>query len=89
MIAGVLDAEELTVAVKTLAGQINCKGTMPAGWVMPPLVRRAADMMVDGTQDPNATCNGISIGLGFDAKRTQLSATNAPMTPAPQNPCGG
>jgi hypothetical protein len=27
-------------------------------------IRQAFDILVDGTQDPNQTCNGISIGLG-------------------------
>jgi hypothetical protein len=35
-------------------------------------VVQASDILVDGTQDPNRTCDGISIGLGFEAVRVAL-----------------
>ena len=36
------------------------------------------DILLDGTQDPNRTCDGISIGLGFEATR---SARGTPVDP--------
>jgi hypothetical protein len=44
--------------------------------------------MKDGTQNPNATCDGISIGLGFEGSPVQLGAI-APLTPDAPNPCDG
>jgi hypothetical protein len=42
--------------------------------------------MKDGTQDPTATCDGISIGIGFDASVVQLGAIADPAPPA-TDPC--
>ena len=41
--------------------------------------------MQDGTQDPTKTCDGISIGLGFDAELVQLGPIAPPA--ATPNPC--
>jgi len=41
--------------------------------------------MSDGTQDPTQTCDGISIGLGFDGALVQVGAAVAPTSPP--NPC--
>jgi hypothetical protein len=49
-------------------------------------IRRASDVLADGSQDPAKTCDGISIGLGFDAR---LSGVGGVVTrPAPPMPCG-
>jgi hypothetical protein len=44
-----------------------------------------ADILLDGTQDPQQTCNGVSIGLGFEAHRAQLGPVDD--TPPPAPPC--
>jgi len=49
-------------------------------------IAEASDILQDGTQDPTQTCDGISIGLGFDALPVQLGPT-APPLPQPF-PCG-
>jgi hypothetical protein len=36
-------------------------------------VEGASDILADGTQDPGRTCDGISIGIGFDAAPAQIS----------------
>jgi len=36
-------------------------------------VNAAADILVDGTQDPSRTCDGISLGLGFTARPVKTS----------------
>lgn len=49
-------------------------------------VRQASDIMKDGTQDPNVECDGISVGLGFEATRIVVGS----VAPAPQptpDPC--
>jgi hypothetical protein len=42
--------------------------------------------MKDGTQDPAAFCNGISIGLGFEMKAVQLGGALNAQPPEP-DPC--
>lgn len=50
-------------------------------------IRAASDIMNDGTQTAGATCDGISVGLGFDAVEVKLGpAVN--QQPAEANPCG-
>ena len=39
-----------------------------------PELIQASDIMQDGTQDPTKTCDGISIGIGFEARVVQLGA---------------
>jgi len=36
-------------------------------------LRQAADSMANGTQNPNATCDGVSIGLGFELREAGLA----------------
>lgn len=50
-------------------------------------IAQTSDIMQDGTQDPTKTCDGISIGLGFEASVVQLG----PMVPAVTmpDPCAG
>lgn len=50
-------------------------------------IRQASDILADGTQDPGVTCNGISIGLGFEAEAATLGVVfDAPVPPDPCNP---
>jgi hypothetical protein len=48
-------------------------------------IEQASDILQDGTQDPNKTCDAISIGLGFDALPVQLGPAVPP--PPPYDPC--
>src|SRR5262249_28052402 len=47
---------------------------------------RASDILQDGTQDPARACDGISIGLGFEAVRAAIGPVGAPF-PTPPDPC--
>ncbi len=49
-------------------------------------MRQASDIMADGSQDPNATCNAISIGIGLDMSAAKLGSIAPPVTP-PVDPC--
>ncbi len=49
--------------------------------------RQASDIMKDGSQNPSMTCDGISIGLGFDASAVRIGSVAAPAPPQP-DPCG-
>jgi hypothetical protein len=49
-------------------------------------ILQAADIMDDGSYQPATTCNGISIGIGFDAD--QIGLPQVVGTPATAvNPC--
>jgi len=41
-------------------------------------VRQASDILIDGTQDPTVPCNGISIGLAFEAAEAQAAGIADP-----------
>lgn len=49
-------------------------------------VSQSADILADGSQDPTKPCDGISLGIGFDATRVQLGSI-APPTPPLPDPC--
>ena len=88
IIAGVLDTEEHINMLQQVAGSFDpalCSGTTFDS--IADQLRQASDIMKDGSQDPDATCDGISIGLGFDAIAAGIDGVAAPVPPAP-DPCG-
>jgi hypothetical protein len=80
VIAGVLSTDELVNSMKQFAGSIDpslCTGPTIDSIVTQ--LQQASDIMHDGTQDPTQVCDGISIGIGFNAELVQLGAvTTAP-----------
>ena len=81
-IGGVLQTDELVSAVKNIAGKVSsslCMGTALDGVLQQ--IRQASDIGADGTQDPAKTCDGISIGLGFETTTSKVGDM-APMQPA-------
>jgi hypothetical protein len=49
-------------------------------------IQQASDILTDGTQDPTKTCDGISIGLGFemvDAARGGVGPASATLMACP------
>jgi hypothetical protein len=86
-LAGVLDTSLLVAESRVLAGLLSpnlCSGATIDSIAAE--VAQASDILVDGTQDPTKPCTGISIGLGFEAKRVQLGPVAAPATDPPA-PC--
>ena len=87
-IAGVLDTEELVVQMKAIAGRISSSlcGSQFDGIAQQ--IRQASDIMVDLTNVAGVSCNGISIGLGFDAVlvANPTKIAKDPL-PVPPNPC--
>lgn len=84
-ISGILDTEEFVVAVSRYIRAwmpAYCSVGFPeyALWV-----RQASDILIDGTQDPEQVCNGISIGIGFTAKPVLLGGVGAGSYPATVN----
>lgn len=87
-IAGVLDTEELILQMKAMAGRISTTlcGSQFDGIAQQ--IRQASDIMVDLTNVAGVKCNGISIGLGFEAvllaNPTKIAKAPLPVLP---NPC--
>jgi len=87
VIAGVIPVEQLIAELKKIAGSFDeglCSGTTFDS--LADQIRQASDIMSDGTQDPNATCDAISIGLGFNAKPVLVGVVDTPADPQP-DPC--
>jgi hypothetical protein len=70
MIGGVLDTEEFVAEVKKVGFLLGLCGSPLFDSVLTQ-IRQASDIMNDGTQDVSKTCNGISIGLGFEMGAAQ------------------
>jgi hypothetical protein len=87
IIAGVLNTQQLTDQLRAVAGSFDpalCSG-LTIDSVVTQIVQ-ASDIMADGTQSSSQTCNGISIGIGFNAEVVQLGPVVAPPAQKP-NPC--
>lgn len=79
VIAGVLKTEDFISQLKKVVGAFDtslCSG--PTVDSILNRIRQASDIMADGTQNANATCDGISIGIGFDATKVQLGKVADP-----------
>jgi hypothetical protein len=87
-IAGVIDTGELITGLKQVAGRISASLCGSAFDGIAQQITQASDIMKDGTNNPGATCDGISIGLGFVGKKvanpTKIDNSDAA---APPDPC--
>ena len=87
IIAGVLNTDTLISELKKVAGAFDptlCMG--PTIDSITAQIAQASDIMHDGTQDPGKQCDGISIGIGFDAEVVKLGPI-APAAVMKPNPC--
>jgi len=88
VIAGVLNTDVLISELQKVAGSFDvsfCDPNNPTFMSLASEIAQASDILHDGTQDPTKTCDGISIGLGFDADVVQLGTIAAAATGS--NPC--
>jgi hypothetical protein len=86
-IAGILPTDVLTTELKKIAGAFDptlCKGPTIDSIISQ--IEQASDILKDGTQKTGVDCDGISIGLGFDAAIVQLGAI-APKAGPKEDPC--
>ena len=87
IIAGVIDAEQLVTNLQGVAG--NIESSLCEGSTFDQLKQQilgTADIMDNGTNAAGEQCNGISIGVGFDADEiAQPTVTGVPSTGT--NPC--
>lgn len=78
-IAGVLETAVLVEELRSVIGAVQpgvCEGSGLE--TILDQVRRASDIIKDGSQDPSQDCDAISIGIGFTAKEVQLGEIAAP-----------
>jgi hypothetical protein len=88
IIAGVINTQNLLDEVQKIAGSFSSSFCSSSAFdSIASVVKGFSDIMSDGTNgDPSKTCDGISIGIGFDASPAQLGSV-APVQPPPPNPC--
>jgi hypothetical protein len=82
-ISGIIDAEEFNATLADAIGAFDpslCNGAILVA--VQNQIRQASDIMLDGTQDPAATCDGISIGIGFEASAVHLGGVGPSVLPA-------
>lgn len=87
ILAGVIRTSDLVAWFQLLAGAVStglCSSTAFAS--MAQQIEQTSDIMADGTNEPGQTCDGISIGVGFDAVAVQLG--QAVSSPPRVDPCG-
>jgi len=85
VISAVMNTEEFVEAMRQVVGQANASLCMGGVWdSIAQQIRQASDILDDGTQDPQKTCNAISIGLGFEAVAADIATiVNDPPPPKP------
>lgn len=88
-IAGVLATEELVTSITSIASSLTaqlCEGS--ALDTVLQTIRSASDILRDGTNHAGVPCDGISIAIGFNAKRIGPPTTVAPpSTTPPEDKC--
>jgi hypothetical protein len=87
-IAGIINTEQLISELAKIAGSFD-KNLCPPSSTFDSIaqeIRQASDILSDGSQDPEKTCDGISIGLGFDSDQVQLGKVADPAMAQP-DPC--
>jgi hypothetical protein len=86
VLSGILNTNQFVLYLQMIAGSISsslCNGS--AFQSIAQQIEQASDIMIDGTNQPGVPCNGISLGLGFDAAAVQLGSVVT--LPPPANPC--
>jgi hypothetical protein len=77
MIGGVLNTDEFVDEVRKIGWVFDLCDTSTFDDIVT-TVRQSSDIMTDGTQDPSKTCDGISIGVGFEMKEVLLGDVGMP-----------
>ncbi len=87
-IAGILGTTEVVEAFRKVAGRVSTTlcGNQFLG--IEQQIRQASDILLDGTNHAGVTCDGISIGLGFEAVQlaNPTKIDDAPIV-VPADPC--
>jgi hypothetical protein len=86
-VSGVIGTQDMIDAFAKVAGAIStdlCSGSTLDS--IDQTIKQASDIMKDGSQNPDAECDGISVGVGFEAVSVIVGDVAPPETPPP-NPC--
>jgi hypothetical protein len=92
IIAGAIQTEALISSVQNVLGFLG-GGQLCSGNAVTNIeneIRQKSDILVNGntiSNGPGTTCNGISIGLGFEADEIAQPTTVAPASPSGASPC--
>lgn len=88
IIAGVLNTDELMESIQSLAPKFGlCGDELEQFQPILDQLAQSSDILSDGSQDPSKVCDGISIGLGFDAKAVQLGEVAEPSEGDDEDDC--
>lgn len=87
MIGGIIDAQAFVAELANVAGSYDPSLCPPSATFesIAQQIYQAQDILLDGTQDPDKTCDGISVGFGFDAEQAQWG--DAYGQSEPSGPC--
>lgn len=93
-IAGVIATDELIASIEKVAGSLS--PTLCGGAALDAIkdtIRKSSDMLKDGTNRPGVSCDAISVGIGFTAKRvanpTEIYKDDGTVPPDPCKGDGG
>ncbi|MFO0616072.1 MAG: hypothetical protein U0414_25990 [Polyangiaceae bacterium] len=89
VIAGVLNTEALISQIQKLASTFSKDFCDPKNATLLSIlnqIRQNSDIMADGSNGPGKTCDGISIGLGFEAQAVTLGPVGMKADP-PEDKC--
>ncbi len=87
-IAGVISTDELITGIEKVAGRIStqlCGGSTLDS--IKQTIKQASDILADGSNKAGVNCDGISIGIGFTAKKVGNPTKVAPPDTTPPDPC--
>jgi hypothetical protein len=88
VIAGVLDPEALVEAIRQISGRSAPSLCTGSAWdSIAAQIRQAADILLDGSNAAGKPCDGISIGIGFEAEQIGPLTRVVADGPAPPRPC--
>lgn len=88
-LGGIVRASELANEFEDWATPVLCDNefiSKDAPKSIAKVVMESADILLDGTQDPTKTCDGISVGLGFHVRRSALGAPTPLQLPSRECP---
>jgi hypothetical protein len=94
-IAGTIVADDLVNQLQSVAGSIPQLCTPTVQSAVTQLIQQAADIVIDSSGNvsngPGVPCNGISVGLGFDATEIAIPAPDdiLPGSPPTTGGCDG
>lgn len=88
-LGGIVRASELTSEFQEWLTLLLCDNNFfskDAPKAIAESILQSADILLDGTQDPTKTCDGISVGLGFHVRRSALGAPTPLQLPSRECP---